>query len=270
VSAQAVEVHSLPDDLDDLDFNSMAIGEELVSNPAIFDTGASHGFTGSMFFLHNFCSLPKPIFVSVATNRADSFISGVRDLKFMQPNGNVIVLRQILYCEQAKVTLISMAALRKADALISYDNATDSFNIAHPDGNIRFSFPFEPKRNRWIVPHPFIPCGNESKNGRPLFHFFHTSSSVPDFSSSLSFPETPLVPMPIETLDTIDDVTHANKKSRVIKPISTDVALSPDELASYFKQPVSDTPNYKWQPENLSKDEVILLRYHRLFGHTGL
>jgi hypothetical protein len=72
-----MEVHGLPDNLDDLDFNSMSIGEDLVSNPAIFDTGASHGFTGSKSFLHNFCSLPKPIPVSVATNRANSFISGV-------------------------------------------------------------------------------------------------------------------------------------------------------------------------------------------------
>jgi hypothetical protein len=93
VSVQAVEVHGLPDNLDDLDFNSMSIGEDLVSNPAIFDTGASHGFTGSKSFLHNFCSLPKPIPVSVATNGANSFISGVADLKFTLPNGNVVVLR---------------------------------------------------------------------------------------------------------------------------------------------------------------------------------
>jgi hypothetical protein len=60
VTAQAVEIHGLPDDLDDLNFNSMDIGEDLVSQPAIFDTGASHGFTGSKSFLHNFrCGVPN-------------------------------------------------------------------------------------------------------------------------------------------------------------------------------------------------------------------
>jgi hypothetical protein len=62
----------------------------------------------------------------------------------------------------------------------------------------------------------------------------------------------------------------ANKKSRVLKPVTTDVALSPDELAKYFKQPVTDAPGYKWQPEVMSKDKVKLLHYHRLFGHAGL
>jgi hypothetical protein len=126
VSAQAVEVNGLPDNLDDLDFNyfnSMAIGEDLVSQPAIFDTRASHSFTGSKSFLHNFFSLSKPIHVSVATNQEGSVISSFGDLKFMLPNGNIVVLRQILYCEQEKAILLSMAALQKADALVLYENA---------------------------------------------------------------------------------------------------------------------------------------------------
>jgi hypothetical protein len=118
VSAQAVEVHSLPDDLDNLDFNSMSIGEDLVSHPSIFDTKASHSFTGSKSFLHHFLYLLKPIPVSVATKEATSFISGVGDLQFALPNGNVILLLQVLYCEKAKATLISMPALRKANTLV--------------------------------------------------------------------------------------------------------------------------------------------------------
>jgi hypothetical protein len=76
ITAHAVEVNGLPDDLDDLDFNSMAIGEDIVSDPAIFDTGASHGFTGSKALLHNFQFLKNPILVSVATSGGNSFISG--------------------------------------------------------------------------------------------------------------------------------------------------------------------------------------------------
>jgi hypothetical protein len=269
VSAQAVEVNGLPDDLDDLDFNSMAIGEDLVSNPAIFDTGASHGFTGSKSFLHNFRSLSEPIPVSVATNGAGSVISGFGDLKFMLPNGNIIVLRQILYCERAKATLLSMAALRKANAQVSYDNTTDSFLISNKDGTPLFECPFESKRNRWILPHRFIPCNDPSANGRPLYHFLHVTSDVTNVSNEAPSKD-PIVPTSLDSLDSIDDVSHANKKSRILKPPTTDNVMSPDELTEYFKQPVSDTPGYRWQPESLSKDEVTLLFYHRLFGHAGL
>ncbi|OAV89632.1 hypothetical protein PTTG_28617 [Puccinia triticina 1-1 BBBD Race 1] len=130
VTAQVVEVNGLPNDLDDLNFHLMALGEDLVSEVAIFDTGASHGFTGSKYLLHDFCSLPKPIGVSVATNGPGSSITGMGNLKFQVPDGSVIVLRQVLYCEQAKTTLISMAALRKANALVAYDNAADAFQIS--------------------------------------------------------------------------------------------------------------------------------------------
>ena len=110
--AQAVEINGLPDDLDDLDLNSMAIGKDIVSNPAIFVTGASLCFTCSKFFLHVFFfSLKDPIPVLVATNRASLYISGYGDLKFMNHNRKFIVLSKVLFCEQAKATLISMAAL---------------------------------------------------------------------------------------------------------------------------------------------------------------
>jgi hypothetical protein len=227
VSAQAVEVHGLPDDLENLDFNSMSIGEDLVSHPAIFDTGASHSFTGSKSFLHHFRHLPKPIPVSVATNGANSFISGVGDLKFALPNGNFILLRQVLYCEQAKATLISMAALRKANALVSYDNAANSFVISNPNGSPIFTCPFEQKQNCWILPHPFIPADDALKHGRPLFQIFHACVNAAEFpvpptpDVSPSSPDPTPDPKPVETLDLVDDVSHANKKSRVLKPVTT-------------------------------------------------
>ncbi|KNZ52644.1 uncharacterized protein VP01_3493g1 [Puccinia sorghi] len=45
-------------------------------NHPIFDTGASHGFTGTKSFLNDFCSLLSPISLSVATTNGDSFITG--------------------------------------------------------------------------------------------------------------------------------------------------------------------------------------------------
>ncbi|POW22145.1 hypothetical protein PSHT_01622 [Puccinia striiformis] len=156
VSAHLVEAWSLPDDLDGLGFNNMALAEDLVSNVAVFDTGASHGFTGSKFLLYDFRPLSKPIGVSVATNGAGSFITRMGSLKFQAPDGRVIVLRQVLYCEQAKTTLISMAALRKANVFVAYDNNTDTFRITRSNGKHLFDCAFEPSKNRWYMPYPMI------------------------------------------------------------------------------------------------------------------
>jgi hypothetical protein len=124
-----------------------------------------------------------------------------------------------------------MAALRKADALVSYDNSADSFIISYRNGNPIFSCPFEPKRNQWVLPHAFIPSDDPSGNGQPLFHFFHTSLSAHDVPTVSTSPSEPVNPMPIDSLDTVDDVSHANKKNRVLPPSTTDAALSPSELS---------------------------------------
>jgi hypothetical protein len=161
-----------------------------------------------------------------------------------------------------------MAALRKADALFAYDNTVDSFVISDSNGSPIFTCLFEPKQNQWIFPHLFIPVDDLAKNGQPLFQIFHASPEFPTlFSSGVSPPPSD---QPVESLDLVDDVSQANKKYRVLKPATTDFALSPNELAEYFKQPVTDAPGYKWQPEIMSKDKVKLLHYHRLFGHAGL
>ena len=146
MSAQAVEVNGLPENLDDLDFHSKAIGEDLVSSLAIFDTRASHGFTVSKSFLHSSRFIYCPIPVSVATSGTKSFISIIGDSKFMLLNGNIIVLCQVLYCEQAKATLISMAVLRKANSLVSYEMVHILFLYPLVTA-LLFSCAFEPQQN---------------------------------------------------------------------------------------------------------------------------
>jgi hypothetical protein len=97
--------------------------------------------------------------------------------------------------------------------------------------------------------------------------FFHASSKI--FASpNASEPTLPFFPTSLDSFDDVDDVTHANKKSCVSKP--TDVALPPNKLEEFFKKLVTDCPGYKWQAENLSKDEQMLLYFHILFGHAGL
>ncbi|POW12237.1 hypothetical protein PSHT_08148, partial [Puccinia striiformis] len=61
VSAQIMDIGDVPDNLDTLGFYNMDLGEDLVSDVAVFDTGASHGFTGSKSLLHDFRPLSKPI-----------------------------------------------------------------------------------------------------------------------------------------------------------------------------------------------------------------
>ena len=120
------------------------------------------------------------------------------------------------------------------------------------------------------TPARFYTCNDPSGNGQQFFHFLHASTALPIVSNSDSAPNDPVSPMTIDSLDLVDGVPHANKKNQVLVPVTTDVALSPDELADYFKQPVTDTPGHKWQTTVLSKDEILLLHYHRLFGHAGL
>lgn len=255
VSVQAVEIDGLPDDLDDLNFNSMSLGEDLVSQPAIFDTGASHGFTGSKSFLHDFRTLRKPIPVSVATNQGNAFITGYGSLKFLSPDGSTVVIRHILFCEHAKATLISMAALRKANCLVSYDNIDDKFIVQLSDGNILFECPFEPKKNRWCLNYPLIKPDAYDATDRS--------------TSLLSCAVSPVRPAPSLPLS-----------SRPICPVSHDRHLlkspcllqlkSTNNVESPFAEPVTSVPGYVWKPTPMTKNEEQLLHLHRVFGHASL
>jgi hypothetical protein len=138
-SAQVMEIGAVPDDLDDLNFRTMSLGEDIVSPTVIFDTGASHHFSGSRFLLHKFRTLSKPLPLSVATATNQSFITGVRELKFKVPDGSVVVIKGVLFCEQARSNLISMVALRKSNASVLYDNDRYAFEIFNSTGKHAFS-----------------------------------------------------------------------------------------------------------------------------------
>ncbi|POW09590.1 hypothetical protein PSHT_09061 [Puccinia striiformis] len=286
VSAQLVEAWSLPDDLDELGFNNMSLGEDLVSNVAVFDTGASHGFTGSKSLLHDFRSLSKPIGVSVATNGAGSFITGMGSLKFQAPDGRIIVLRQVLYCEQAKTTLISMAALRKANALVAYDNNTDTFRITRSNGEHLFDCAFEPSKNRWCMPYPMIrldvvntdPVENRSR----LISQIHTDKTV----SSTSLSPTPSrefssTHSPVSSLSFSSHVqtqsgspAHSFSQSPHSPLPGNEISILASKAKApppiVFPEPLGKATDYQWKPETLTNDEVKLLYYHRAFGHASL
>jgi hypothetical protein len=259
-----VELGALPDDLDDLDFRTMSLGKDIVSDPAVFDTGASHGFTGSKTLLHSFRYLANPIPVSVATNGGGAKITGIGDLKFRGPNGQVIVLKHVLYCEHARTTLISMAALRKANATVHYDNLAEAFRVYHLNGSHLFSCVFEPKKNRWCMPYPMIKVGSpQTCNQRKEINsvaVHHISSSIvssasPIFSHNSSFFPNDMPAMP----------ANLNENSPI--SIFASKAVTSSEI---FKEPVGKSINFQWKPEKLTQDEISLLFWHRVFGHASL
>ena len=83
----------------------------------------------------------------VATSGNQSFISGVGNLKFQLQGGLLVIIKGLLFCEQARSTLLSLAALRKANATIAYDNGRDTFHIFGKDGREAFVCSLEDDKN---------------------------------------------------------------------------------------------------------------------------
>ncbi|PLW29459.1 hypothetical protein PCASD_16781 [Puccinia coronata f. sp. avenae] len=312
ITAHAVEVNGLPYDLDDLDFNSMAIGEDVVSDPAIFDTGALHGFTGSKVFLHNFQLLKKPIPVSVATSGGGSFISGYGDLRIATPEGNVVVLQKVLYSVFDRWSdghCLTEARANWSDRFVRPVPAgpvqpvpgTDRTGLSDPpadasvgqclsdhrsntavraplelpcstDRNHRALFTcinVEQKRNRWILPHPFLRTDDPLCNGPQLVHALFTSPVPTLLSADVPEDSDHVLPTTLESIDDVEEIQPVHKKHRAKKPTADNIE-PPNELADLFKQPVLKTPGYQWRPQPITNEEAQPLYYHRIFGHASL
>jgi hypothetical protein len=102
---------------------------EDVSEVAIIDSGASHSLTGNQDLLHNFCQLKCAVPLNVATKGGGASISGTGELWFRAPDRRTVTLKEVLYCEQARSTLVSLAALRKDNISFLYDNHKDCFEF---------------------------------------------------------------------------------------------------------------------------------------------
>ena len=126
----------------DADFGAMK-AELDVSTPAIFDSGATHHLTGAIQLLHSFRLLKSPIALNVATSGVGAYISGAGKLHFRGPRGTTITISGVLFCEQASSTLVSLAALQKANWSFQYDTPSDTFDIFDTNGVSIFRCPFE-------------------------------------------------------------------------------------------------------------------------------
>lgn len=141
-------------------FRQLTVGD---GDDPVLDTGATHHLTSNRYTLSSFRLLEHPIPLRVATKGGGSFITGAGDLSFLTPNGQITILRGVLYFEQASSTLISMAALRKANSNFLYNHVEDAFHIFSPDWILFFSCRLQHATNKWCLPQPLPP----NPSGKP-------------------------------------------------------------------------------------------------------
>jgi hypothetical protein len=150
------DAENISDLLSGMDFHSMTAGLDNVITSAIIETGASHSLTSDCSLLHNFWELKVPIPLNVATKGSRATISGAGELRFRTAQGDTIALKEVLYCEQARSTLVFLAALRKADGLFLYDLLKDSFEIFDKHRWHLFSCVLKWDKDCWCIPCPVI------------------------------------------------------------------------------------------------------------------
>jgi hypothetical protein len=245
-----MEIGEIPDDLD---FRAMTLGEDIVSANVIFDTGASHHFSGSRSLLHDFRHLSKPLPLSVAATTDQSYITGVGNLKFRGPNGLIIVIRGVIFCERARSNLISMAALWKSKASVLYDNDRDVFKIFNGSGDHAFSCLLDKSRNHWCLSYPFL-CSNRGEPNGDVSVFFssinlssHHKKEEPTLSTTVLPFDFPVSSCPSVILPSSSNNPEMN------------AAKARFNNEEFFKEPIAKIDNFQWKPESLSKDEKQLL-----------
>ncbi|POV96038.1 hypothetical protein PSTT_15876 [Puccinia striiformis] len=179
-----------------------------------------------------------PIIDSVATSGGNAFITGEGDLTFSGLANQQVTLHGVLYCEHARSTLISLAALRKANAYFAYDVSQDNFNIYSKNNVLVFKCPFVPSQNKWVFPRPIPTAKNVSLS--------HTVSS----------------PIPPQSNDTSSVLRSS------FCPVSTDIRAK--LRREIFVTPLNIDEPAIVDTNSLSKDEKVILYWHRFFGHASL
>ncbi|PLW18316.1 hypothetical protein PCASD_18518 [Puccinia coronata f. sp. avenae] len=240
VSAKHVDIGDIEDEIAKLQLAREMMADAISARPkTISDTGATNHLTGDKFALSDFKTLSSPIPLRVATEGCSNCITGVGTLTFPGKNGTTVSVKGVMYCEQASSTLISPAALRRANVLISYDTSRDCFLYKNAAGRILLESHLDEKRRTWTLPDPIIPPSCLS-------------------SSSFTTPSTPVSPVSVipSLMPNCDAMPSAPLKSKeATEPIFT----SPIEKFTF-----------QWNVSDLTKDELQLLFWHRLFGHAGL
>jgi hypothetical protein len=122
-----VQLGAVIDGLANINFGHMEVTTS--TDVPIVNSGASHHLCGDFQLFSHFRSFRSPIPLKVATSANNAYITGKGDLTFHGANNQRVTIHGVLYCEIARSTLISLAALQKANAYFSYNILQDCFNV---------------------------------------------------------------------------------------------------------------------------------------------
>ncbi|KAI7953792.1 hypothetical protein MJO28_006339 [Puccinia striiformis f. sp. tritici] len=247
MTAKNVDVGTVEDELAELQMNGDPSADAIGLTPdVITDTGASNHLTGDRLALFDFRLLKTPIPLRVATDGCNDCVTGMGTLIFPGRSGTTVSVKGVMFCEQARSTLISPSALRRAKLTISYDPSSDAFLFKSPEGEILLESYMDRSRRCWTLPQPLRPAN-------------FSSSSLSSHQSRARNPVSLNVPLP-KPPTTVPRPENA-------MPIS--LPTSSEITSSIFSFPI-DKPDFNWHASDLTKNEIELLFWHRLFGHCGL
>jgi hypothetical protein len=141
-AARNVDVGSIEDEIAELQIAGEATADAIGTNTKIIlDTGASSHLTGDRSALFDFQVLSKPIPLRVATDGCNDFITRTGTMIFPGSNATTFSVKGVMYCENARSTLILPAALQRAKMIIDYNSLTDTFLFKSPLGKTLIESP---------------------------------------------------------------------------------------------------------------------------------
>ena len=109
--------------------HSEHVATESSNHVPLVDSGVSHHFCGNFQLFSNFKLFARPIPLKIATSNGSAYITGEGNLTFHGADKKMVTIHGGLYCDISCSTLISLAALQKANALFAYDMAQEFLNI---------------------------------------------------------------------------------------------------------------------------------------------
>ncbi|KAI7936385.1 hypothetical protein MJO29_015688 [Puccinia striiformis f. sp. tritici] len=247
MTARNVDVGNIEDELAELQMNGDPSADAVGINPdVITDTGASNHLTGDRLALFDFRVLKRPIPLRVATDGCRDHVTGMGTLIFPGKSGTTVSVKGVMYCEQAQSTLISPSALRRAKLTISYNSSSDSFIFQLPEGETLLESFLDQSCRSWTLPQPLRPGV---------------------FSSSLYSQHFPPSQNKFLSRNLFSSNNTNMPQSESAMPIS--LPTTSENPSTIFSFPVNK-PDFDWHASDLTKDEIELLFWHRLFGHCGL
>jgi hypothetical protein len=135
-------------------FNIRKISVDKNSQEVLWDSGTSDNVTGDRYALHDFQLLKHPIPVKVATDAPCNYITGTGTLRFCGMNSTIIAVKGVFFCEQARSTLLSLGAFKKANARFHVTSNFDLIDLLSQSGKLLLNSNFDAQTNSWPLAYP--------------------------------------------------------------------------------------------------------------------